>query len=361
MVEQNWSGRGQHVEFDKADRRAVDDILQVEEVLGSTNSAIVQSVKCKRIRLARKTIRCNRHLTKEMAIDEVAHMSRLDHAHVVRVIGTYTMGSDLSILMYPVADYNLRSFLQQIYISETGFDYWRSIVKSLPNFFGCLSSAVQHIHSRMTKHMDIKPQNILVRRNTAVEQQHRESAFKVYIADFGISRTYESLDATETEGPTMFTRKYAAPEVVDQQRRGLPADVFSLGCVFLEILVALANLMKPVPSLRYADYFWLLNPEAHNLAQMHEALQDQLQKTLKSNEYGDSSYQANLIAVQNFLSAIGKDKPGYRFLILQIACMISSDALERPTAEVLAGFWKTRAPCCVEGADPLEAAPLNTN
>ena len=58
--------------------------------------------------------------------------------------------------------------------------------------------------------------------------------YKVYIADFGISRSYRTIPESETESPTSFTKTYAAPEVINQSRRGLSADVFSLGCVFAE-------------------------------------------------------------------------------------------------------------------------------
>src|SRR6202040_2867361 len=89
--------------------------------------------------------------------------------------------------------------------------------------FGCLSSAVRYLHtSRKIKHKDIKPENILVDRYGSV-----------LLADFGISKQYE--DDTLTEGTTPFTDKYAPPEVVDQDKRGLSSDIFSLGCVFLEM------------------------------------------------------------------------------------------------------------------------------
>jgi len=239
MIEKNWSGRGQHVEFQRHDRKLLSDILEVQDILGSTRTAVVESVKCKRILLARKTIRCGRNFTKTQAIEEVAHLNRLDHSHLVQVIGTYAIENELSILMYPVAEYNLETFIQDLDINHMADYEWIRRIRFLEHSMGCLATAVMYIHSKMTKHMDLKPTNILIRdiRNSAT---YGLGAFKVYIADFGISRSYDTLDATETDGPTMFTRKYAAPEVVDRQRRGLAADVFSLGCVFVEICATLA-------------------------------------------------------------------------------------------------------------------------
>jgi serine/threonine protein kinase len=79
--------------------------------------------------------------------------------------------------------------------------------------------------------MDIKPQNILVRRLSGRLAQ-------VYITDFGSSTQYLSEEEAETDGFSPFTRHYAAQEVVLQEPRGFPADIFSLGCVFLEMQTA---------------------------------------------------------------------------------------------------------------------------
>jgi serine/threonine protein kinase len=54
--------------------------------------------------------------------------------------------------------------------------------------------------------IDLKPKNILVRDIRANKTAQHTSNFKVYIADFGTSRSYDILDATETNGPTMYTR-----------------------------------------------------------------------------------------------------------------------------------------------------------
>jgi serine/threonine protein kinase len=87
------------------------------------------------------------------------------------------------------------------------------------------------IHERLARHMDIKPQNILVRRLSGRLAQ-------VYITDFGSSTQYLSEEEAETDGFSPFTRHYAAQEVVLQEPRGFPADIFSLGCVFLEMQTA---------------------------------------------------------------------------------------------------------------------------
>jgi hypothetical protein len=53
----------------------------------------------------------NRVLTKEKAIKEVVNLPRLNHSHIIQIIGTYTMGNELLILMYLVTEYDLHSFM----------------------------------------------------------------------------------------------------------------------------------------------------------------------------------------------------------------------------------------------------------
>ncbi|KAF1998723.1 kinase-like protein [Amniculicola lignicola CBS 123094] len=202
MLEQNWSGRGQHAEFEPGESPLINQILEPHIILGSSNTAVIQSVRCRRILLARKTIRCNRHFTKAQAIGEVAHLKELNHSHIVRVIGTYSQGNSLSILLYPVAEYDLQCFLSEI--SKKEFFDEDPQVASLVTFFGCLSDAVYYIHGHIIKHMDIKPKNILVRPK---QPGTVGASFKVYIADFGIARSYCDPEDAETDGPTLFTRR----------------------------------------------------------------------------------------------------------------------------------------------------------
>jgi serine/threonine protein kinase len=107
---------------------------------------------------------------------------------------------------------------------------------SLWNFFGCLSEALIYIHSQDTKRLDIKPGNVLMKRHPDYRFGHR-----VYIADFGTSRSFPSLDYSQTDAPVPRTPKYCAPEVWNREMYGRAADTFSLGCVFMEMLTALCG------------------------------------------------------------------------------------------------------------------------
>jgi len=332
MVEQNWSGCGQHAIFSKDEQPLIENILQVKENLGSTRTAIVQSVNCRRIVLARKTITCGKQtMTKLEAIAEVSHLTRLNHAHIVRIIGTYVKGRELSILLYPVAQYNLETFIEHLQNVDSNVDSGRNTQPAMHlasrSFFSCLSSGTKYIHSRFTKHMDIKPQNILI-----VESQQRK--YHPLIADFGIARSYESQDDIETDGRTSFTKRYAAPEVVKQDPRGLPADIFSLGCVFLEIYISIQCTAS--------------------------RFNDKIHAVLNENFRGDTSYQANARELQSLLNK--RFDLDDTFMLRKnvmplISRMLSLRPHERPTADELVCFFG-EIDCCISGQAPLQATAL---
>lgn len=219
--ELNWSGRGQHVEFSKEDSLP----LLIMPAIGHSATALVDQVICRRIKLARKSMTLTRRTVLETAMNEVVHLQRLRHPHVIQLVGTYLQGRTFSILLYPVCDWNLTSYMEGASNSQR----WEII-----GFFRCLAHAVNYIHKAQIKHMDIKPGNLLVRKKVRGNQYHQ-----VYIADFGISRNFESEHQSETDSPTARSFKYCAPEVSKQEKRGRKSDVFSLGCVYIEMLTVL--------------------------------------------------------------------------------------------------------------------------
>jgi serine/threonine protein kinase len=223
--ELNWSGKGQHVTFTAQD--AVP--LTLISHLGSSLSAIVEKVLCRRVALARKTMRCNQRWTVADALREVHHLQNLRHVHIVQLVGTYLQSRNFSILMYPAADSHLGTFLEETTDMQ---DTCRK--DFLASTLGCLVSAVAFIHERTTKHMDIKPRNILVRSDG--------SWWRIYLTDFGLSRSFAPQDHSQTDGWTSRTIRYCSPEVFNYAPRGRAADVFSLGCVFLEITCVIAKI-----------------------------------------------------------------------------------------------------------------------
>ena len=109
--------------------------------------------------------------------------------------------------MSPVADCNLFEYYTQ---ASTSSDK----LSLLHSFFGCLAHGLRYLHDVKVRHRDIKPQNILVQGD------------RVLLADFGIALDWA--DSGKTWQNT-------APEVAFYQKRNSASDIWSLGCVFLEM------------------------------------------------------------------------------------------------------------------------------
>jgi hypothetical protein len=329
--ELNWSGKGQHVTFMPQEQVPLTALSH----LGASNTATVDKVLCRRIPLARKMMRCNRRWTVADALREVYHLQNLRHSHIVQLVGTYVQGRNLAILMYPVADCHLGTFLEDTSdIRDGEYFQYKTRLCFLASTLSCLTSAVDHIHEHVTKHMDIKPQNLLVRKMFVFEESDDSSVWHVYIADVGLSRSFESQDHSQTDGPTSLTPRYCAPEVYNHEPRGRSADIFSLGCVFLEILT------------------------------VYEGKDLQDFTDFRSSDSGDQSFHANLEKVQEWTDSFD----GSTFnttnvdldLVHLVARMLKCTSHERPTAkQILSHFvslpwfhvFKDRS-CCQKPPEP---------
>src|SRR5256714_9294762 len=87
-----------------------------------------------------------------------------------------------------------------------------------------IAGGLAHAHSRGVVHRDLKPTNLL-----------RSASGQVKIADFGIARAVEETRVTQI-GTVLGTMRYLAPEQAEGRVVGPPADVYSLGIVFDELL-----------------------------------------------------------------------------------------------------------------------------
>ncbi|KAI9806739.1 MAG: hypothetical protein M1825_006196 [Sarcosagium campestre] len=151
---------------------------------------------------------------------------------MVLLMGSYTDINNFGIIISPAADTDLATFLNEV----PGSTEKQSM---LAGFFGCLASAVEYLHAKniQIRHKDIKPANILIKEDT------------VLINDFGLARDYSDDDCSTTKGPDVWgTKVYFAPEVADKRPRNTSSDIWSLGCVFLEMMTALKG--KTVQTLR---------------------------------------------------------------------------------------------------------------
>ena len=120
--------------------------------------------------------------------------------------------------MSPVADCNLKEYLQR---SEDSPE--PSSALRIRQWFGCLATAVQYLHTNQIRHRDIKPANILVH------------GTNILLVDLELALDWKDLAQSTTTSYCGGTPIYAAPEVIERRECNSTSDIWSLGCVFLEM------------------------------------------------------------------------------------------------------------------------------
>ncbi|KAF2188762.1 kinase-like protein [Zopfia rhizophila CBS 207.26] len=225
-----------------------------ERVIGTGGRGQVDQVFCTlggaqsyaRKQFSRNIMSVDDASTAAIFINEVENMKQIVHRHCVKLVASYTDPYVFAFIMLPVAESNLA-------------DYFKDAVESsnkrtfLPQFLGCLSRALWHIHYQQLRHRDIKPENILVSQN------------RVLFTDFDSSYSWaHTMHSTTIRVPPR-TWKYASPEVARSGRETpqikSSSDIWSLGCVFLEIItVWKGRTVKELEDyLKRSDYYD--NPE----------------------------------------------------------------------------------------------------
>ena len=94
--------------------------------------------------------------------------------------------------------------------------------KTIFSYFSQILDGLAHIHSYGLIHRDIKPSNILIGPGNTIK-----------IGDFGVARSINSSELIMTMVGTPY---YLAPEIILGIGYTTQADIWSVGCVFYELL-----------------------------------------------------------------------------------------------------------------------------
>lgn len=126
-----------------------------------------------------------------------------------------------------------------------------------------IAEALAQAHAGGVVHRDLKPENLLLKETAS-------GAPQPVVIDFGLCRSEQPLTAGEVtltqDGLTLGTPSYMSPEQCTGQKADLRTDIYSLGCVFFELLtgrklfpgemtglVLLAHLNQQPPTLKELD------------------------------------------------------------------------------------------------------------
>ena len=95
---------------------------------------------------------------------------------------------------------------------------------------------LSHLHDHGIAHLDLKPENILITKSL---DSHNASHTHVRICDFGLSHMVRKSDRNKDvilERYACGTPGFFAPEMILHEKfEGRTADMWSLGCIILEI------------------------------------------------------------------------------------------------------------------------------
>lgn len=218
---------------------------------------------------------------------EIAQLKKVNHRHIIQFVKSYQRGSQYGLLIRPAATTDLEKLLDRY--RRNNYDYQRpneeqrkTRVQLRPimlTAFGCLSHGLSHIHGRTIRHKDIKPANILYERELSKDRPAR-----LLWADFGLAYHFGTTKSSKTRSVSQYSKRYAAPERMVLSQAALDAkanalagvhtnqdtddesdsslehesdssnrrpangrseDIFSFGCVFLEILSTMIDAKIP--------------------------------------------------------------------------------------------------------------------
>ncbi|KAL8951298.1 MAG: hypothetical protein Q9222_002720 [Ikaeria aurantiellina] len=217
---------------------------------------------------------------------ETERLRHLRHPHVIQLVKSYQRGRAYGIILKPAATCDLEKLIYRYYENKWCQPYHGKMGDVLRpiflNGFGCLSKGLAHIHNLNVRHKDIKPENILFERTHKQGQEPR-----LFWADFGLALDFSATGNSKTRSTGLFSARYAAPEILtshtrlvsvsstgnplnlgqsfknvqdaevcsrveseltpaDETGHGRMTDIFSLGCVFLELLACLLNETYPM-------------------------------------------------------------------------------------------------------------------
>ncbi|KAF2010402.1 kinase-like protein [Aaosphaeria arxii CBS 175.79] len=240
VVEEQWRAtskelplKGGHVDFTNRETvplkhvslvrtsRSSDKSTDLVRVLGEDGDRV----------LVRKRFVLTRPSQKIALLKQISDYKQFDHKNIGKLLCSYAQPSHIGVLTVQ-SQYSLDD-----YLSVPQGDPNRS--KLLVDWMHDLSGALEYLHTQQVPvyHRNIRPRKILI------------DGSRIYLAPFGIGSN------GETFSPTAINRQrldqlnsyfqdqafvYAAPEaIVSHGKR--PADVFSLGCVFLSMMTVALN------------------------------------------------------------------------------------------------------------------------
>ena len=227
--------------------------------------------------------RVQRSASEEMTqrfVDEGRIVASLHHPNIVTIYDIGLSGEDLYISMEYVRGGDLKKRMESHVPTDVALDIIAKV-----------GSALDSAHTHNVIHRDVKPANILFREDGTP-----------LLTDFGIAKQTDfDKDLTST-GIFLGSPNYVSPEQADGRKVDGRSDIYSLGCIFYELLtgykpyhsdsvidIVIQHKSSPVPTLpeKFSIYQSLLDRMmAKNLDERFANAQEMLKKYCETSSCG---------------------------------------------------------------------------
>ncbi|XP_078388644.1 death-associated protein kinase 3 isoform X1 [Cetorhinus maximus] len=200
-------------------QQRVEEFYEIGEELGSGQFAIVKKC-CERTTgiqyaakfIKKRQVRASRRGVRREEIErEVNILQQLQHSNIITLHDVYENKTDVVLILELVSGGELFDFLaQKESLSE----------EEATAFIKQILDGVNYLHSKNIAHFDLKPENIMLLDKMPVPH--------IKLIDFGLAHTIEA----GVEFKNIFgTPEFVAPEIVNYEPLGLPADMWSIGVI----------------------------------------------------------------------------------------------------------------------------------
>ncbi|MBE6543946.1 MAG: hypothetical protein E7675_06055, partial [Ruminococcaceae bacterium] len=204
--------------YDKYIGELFDGVYKIEKKIGVGGMAVVFQAydtvndRTVAIKMLREEMNENREYVQRF-INESKTLSMLEHPNIVKVYLVNTKSTPKYMVMEKVDGITLKKYMDK---KHPGFPMTISIVKQV-------LEALEHANSKGVTHRDIKPHNIMLKRDGTV-----------VLTDFGIA-TLEGVEEKDSDR-AIGTALYISPEQAQGKKTDCRSDIYSLGVVMYEMV-----------------------------------------------------------------------------------------------------------------------------
>ena len=158
--------------------------------------------------------------------NEIELITKLNHQNIVKYYKSFTENNKIYIIMEYFDNGDLQSYIKALKFDQDKKDKNKGEIWNI--FYQCMQG-LNYLHSTGVVHRDIKPQNIFMTKNKIIK-----------IGDFGVSAKFKNIETlrkiNSLRGTIAGTPSFMAPEILKNQPYDEKVDIYSMGCVFYEII-----------------------------------------------------------------------------------------------------------------------------